>query len=481
MLYLSKNKKRLSGMATKTIFTVGFDLPTNDFQYKSFHSNVSLLDSDIVLFEPNLVYQSDYINPTFKGKPSLSETSSTQCMEAIAHWREEMRMSFESGKTIFIFMKSIEQVFYSTGQKQYSGTGKNTRTTNIVDIVENYKMLPIDFKNKKVANGKNIKFTSEASFLKSYWELVKDFTEYQLYFEHEKAKPLILTKSGDKTVGAMLRNDKGGTILLLPPINLPKNFIGLDTDGKTQIWSQKAIQFGKSLLSQIVAIDKALKSSVESTPPPEWLKEKQFQLEIEQKYIVDIDKLNQKIEKIKSQIEQKQAELSKHSLSKKLLYENGKPLEHAIIDALQIIGFKAENYDDGKSEFDIVFESEEGRFIGEAEGKDSSAINVTKFRQLESNIHEDYEREEVEKHAKGVLFGNPFRLISPSERKEFFTQKAIDSAKRTGIALVNTHELFEVVKYLKDTNDEEYAKQVRECFKNTSGEIVSFPSPEEKQ
>ncbi|MEK6659398.1 MAG: hypothetical protein AABY36_06945, partial [Campylobacterota bacterium] len=319
------------------------------------------------------------------------------------------------------------------------------------------------------------------SFLKSYWELVKDFTEYQLYFEHEKAKPLILTKSRDKTVGAMLRNDKGGTILLLPLINLPKDFIGLDTNGKTQIWTQKAIQFGKSLLSQIVAIDKALKSSVESTPPPQWLEEKQFQLDIEHKYIDDIAKLNQKIEKIKSQIEQKQAELSKHSLSKKLLYENGKPLEHAIIDALQIIGFKAENYDDGKSEFDIVFESEEGRFIGEAEGKDSSAINVTKFRQLESNIHEDYEREEVEKHAKGVLFGNPFRLISPSERKEFFTQKAIDSAKRTGIALVNTHELFEVVKYLKDTNDEEYAKQVRECFKNTSGEIVSFPSPEEKQ
>lgn len=465
-------------MATKTIFTVGFKLPTSDiFQYKSFHSNVSLLDADIILLEPNLVYQSDYNNPTFQGKPSLSEVSSTQCVEAVMHWKEEMRISFESGKTIFIFMKSIEQVFYSTGQKEYSGTGKNTRTTNIVDILENYKMLPISFKDKKTTKGKNIKFTQEANFLKPYWDLVQDYTEYQLYFEYEKAKPLILTKSGDKTVGAMLRNDKGGTILLLPPLDLPKDFIGLSTDGKTQIWTQKAIQFGKSLLSKVVAIDKALKSSVESTPPPEWLSESQFQLEIEQKYIDDIDKLNQKIEKIKSQIEQKQNELFKHSLSKKLLYENGKPLEYAIIDALQTIGFKAENYDDGKSEFDIVFESEEGRFIGEAEGKDSSAIAITKFRQLESNIQDDFARDEINEHAKGVLFGNFHRLVHPNERTEFFTQKAIDSAKRSGIALVNTHELFEVVKYLKNANDEEYAKQVRECFKNTNGEILKFPLP----
>lgn len=463
-------------MATKTIFTVGFELPTSDiFQYKSFHSNASLLDADIVLFEPNLSYKLNYPSQ-YNGKPNLSDESSTKCAYSMKHWQEELKLAFDSGKTIFVFLTTPEDVFMHDG---YTINGKS-KSRDIREI-NSYKMLPMNFQNMKNAKGKNIKFTSEANFLKSYWELVKDYTEYQLYFEYEKAKTLILTKSGDKTVGAMLRNDKGGTILLLPPINLPKDFIGLDTNSKTQIWSQKAIQFGKSLLSQIVGIDKALKSSVESTPPPEWLKEKQFQLEIEQKYIVDIDKLNQKIEKIKSQIEQKQAELLKHSLSKKLLYENGKPLEHAIIDALQIIGFKAENYDDGKSEFDIVFESDEGRFIGEAEGKDSSAINVTKFRQLESNIHEDYEREEVEKHAKGVLFGNPFRLISPSERKEFFTQKAIDSAKRTGIALVNTHELFEVVKYLKDTNDEEYAKQVRECFKNTSGEIVSFPSPEEKQ
>lgn len=467
-------------MATKTIFTVDFDLPTSDFQYKSFHSNASLLDADIVLFEPKLTYDLDFPNHHYNGKPNLSDESSTKCAYSMKHWNTEIKTAYESGKTIFIFLTTPEDVFVHTSYS-LSGAGRSQTQTRNVKEINSYIMLPISFKDKKTAKGKNIKFTQEANFLKSYWELVKDFTEYQLYFEYEKAKPLILTKSGDKTVGAMLRNDKGGTILLLPPFNLPKNFTGIHADGKTQIWTSKAIQFGKSLVGQIVAIDKALKSSIGNTPPPEWLEEKQFKLDIEQKYIDDIDKLNQKIEKIKSQIEQKQSELSKYSLSKKLLYENGKPLEHAIIDALQTLGFKAENYDDGKSEFDIVFESEEGRFIGEAEGKDNSAVNVQKYQQLERNISEDFARDEVNMHAKGVLFGNPFRLTHPDKRKEFFTQKVLDSAKRTGIALVNTHELFDVVKYLKDTNDKDYAKQVRECFKNTIGDIVKFPLPTKEE
>lgn len=457
-------------MASKTIFTVGFQLPTKDiFQYQSFHSNASLLDADIILFEPNLDYQLSPLSSMFEGKPNLSDESSTKCVSSLNHWREELTIAFNSGKTIYVFLNSPENVFVHTGNS-FSGTGRSQKTIRNVSEINSYALLPISFKDKKTAKGKNIKFTPEANFLKPYWDLVKNFTEYQLYFEHEKVKPLILTQTGDKVVGGMLQNDKGGTILLLPPLKLPENFIEINK------WSKEAIQFGKAFLGQIVAIDKALKSSVESTPAPQWLEEKEFQLDIEQQYFDEINTLNQQIEEIKSQIEQKQIELSKHSLSKKLLYENGKTLEYAIIDALQTIGFKAENYDDGKSEFDIVFESDEGRFIGEAEGKDNSAINVTKFRQLESNIHEDFERDEITTHAKGVLFGNPFRLLHPNERKDFFTQKAIDSAKRTGIALVNTHELFEVVKYIKNTDDQDYAKLVRECFKNTSGDIIKFPS-----
>ena len=130
-------------MALKTIFTVGFQLPTKDiFQYQNFHSNASLLDADIILFEPNLAYQVDYLSGTFQGKPSLSDTSSTQCIESVKHWREELNSAFKIGKTIIIFLKEYEEVYYKTGRKEFSGTGRNQKVTNIVDLLDSYLTLP---------------------------------------------------------------------------------------------------------------------------------------------------------------------------------------------------------------------------------------------------------------------------------------------------------------------------------------------------
>jgi hypothetical protein len=159
-----------------------------------------------------------------------------------------------------------------------------------------------------------------------------------------------------------------------------------------------------------------------------------------------------------------------------LLYEKGKPLENAIIEALQLLGFKAEPYKDASSEFDVVFESAEGRLIGEAEGKDNKAVNVDKLRQLAMNIHEDLQRDEVSAPAKGILFGNGYRLLPVSEREPSFTEKCISAARTSATALVATADLFRVVHYLSDQGDPQFATQCREALLNAIGP-ASFPEP----
>ncbi len=97
--------------------------------------------------------------------------------------------------------------------------------------------------------------------------------------------------------------------------------------------------------------------------------------------------------------------------------------------------------------------------------------------QLERNLQEDFAREEVDDFAKGVLFGNAYRLTSVAERKVFFTTKCISAAKRAKIALVRTPDIFMPAKYLKQyPKDKEYAKQCRDAIFGTEGEIVVFPS-----
>jgi hypothetical protein len=186
-----------------------------------------------------------------------------------------------------------------------------------------------------------------------------------------------------------------------------------------------------------------------------------------------------------SQLER--AQLRKESLREQLqsagqlrclLFEKGKPLESAVIDALQLLGFKAEPFKEGASEFDVVFESNEGRLLGEAEGKDSKAVNVDKLRQLSMNIHEDLQREEVSAPAKGVLFGNAYRLTAPSERGAAFTDKCVLAATSSNTALVATHDLFAVARYLSGTTDEDFASRCRSALLNAVGPATFPPVPE---
>lgn len=143
--------------------------------------------------------------------------------------------------------------------------------------------------------------------------------------------------------------------------------------------------------------------------------------------------------------------------------------------ALKIMGFKTSSYKENESEFDVVFESYEGRLLGEAEGKDSKAVNVGKLRQLQMNILEDLEREEVEEPAKGVLFGNGFRLTPPEDRAVQFTAKCISASKQNGTALVSTSELFRAAKYLAEIDDVNFARQCREAILNGTG-LVTLPA-----
>lgn len=158
-----------------------------------------------------------------------------------------------------------------------------------------------------------------------------------------------------------------------------------------------------------------------------------------------------------------------------MLYETGKALEASILVGLKILGFEAENYEDDTKEFDVVFESSEGRLIGEAEGKDNKAINITKLRQLALNLHEDLERDEVLSPAKGVLFGNAYRLKPLNERQQPFTDKCLLSSNTSSTALVHTPDLFSVVHYVSETKDLAFAESCRKALIETVG-LVHFPA-----
>lgn len=244
---------------------------------------------------------------------------------------------------------------------------------------------------------------------------------------------------------------------------------------KKTYWSDDAVIFGRKFASALVSLGDAAVAEAASTPVPAWATADRFRLRDEARIAGLIEEKSQKISRLEEERAQLKDDLQRAGSLRALLFENGKNLEAAVVNALQILGFEAAEFNEKDSQFDVVFSSNEGRFIGEVEGKDSKQINIDKFSQLERNLSEDFARDEVSAYAKGVLFGNAFRLSDPDGRSGFFTEKCLLAARRIGAALVSTVDLFMVAQYLKDNRDDSFSAKCREAISTASGDVVIFP------
>src|SRR5689334_9897734 len=141
----------------KTIATIGFEIPGHSSQYISLASEKSLLDYDVILFRPDISEFTRWASEHYQGKLSLSEDTSFRLRQSASRWRQALIDAFEHGKTVFIFLPEIVEVFLDSGERQYSGTGRNRQTTRLVEPFNNYSMLPLDFTELVSARGKEMK------------------------------------------------------------------------------------------------------------------------------------------------------------------------------------------------------------------------------------------------------------------------------------------------------------------------------------
>ncbi|HCA09375.1 hypothetical protein [Chryseobacterium sp.] len=465
----------------KKITSIGIEIPSNGDNFIKLDSKRSLSESDIVIFSPSFdnsdysTYESFSASQTYEGKKLYSKSSSAKIIEHSKHWKNEILHFVENGGTVFFILTKRENFYIYTGTKAFSGTGRNQKTTEHVSPFSNYNFISVKTIEFNSASGSFVSPCNNLfiDFHKSF----QNYLSYEIYLKGENLQnPIFTTKNKDRILGATIKVKKG-CIIFLPNIDLDrKELIKYNPKTNQSIWTPEAIRIGKSFLNNIVEIDKILKKSTEKTPKPDWLKSDAFNL----KNVLETEKLIQKNEVIINKKIQENEKLNllqeEQESLKDLLFESGKLLENAVIKALTILGYKAENYDDGELELDQIILSPEGeRFIGECEGKDTKDIDVTKFRQLLDGLNADYEKENINEKAYGLLFGNAQRLIAPDERTLSFTSKCLTGAKREKIGLIKTQDLFGICKIIQENNDSEYAAQCRKAISEQLGEIIIFP------
>lgn len=167
---------------------------------------------------------------------------------------------------------------------------------------------------------------------------------YQLYVEKtDDSNPSEVIFTGtdqSKILGAVYKVEKGN-IVTLPYLN--HNY-----DNQFDDWTDDAQKFGNRLKGCLLSIDKQLSEKTEKTPPPEWSDQEEFSLtkaiEIEE----EIQKNNHKIEELNLKNNELNKKLAKANGLKDLLFEQGTPLENAVINALNRLGYDAKNHRDGE-------------------------------------------------------------------------------------------------------------------------------------
>lgn len=465
---------------------IGFSIPSENDDYVSLDNFTSLADADIAIFCPDLSttrystydggnYQS---SGEYEGKKLYNKESSVSIKEHSKHWQKELLHFVETGKTLFVILPHKSDFFIYTGTKDFSGTGRNQKTTYHVSPFSNYSFLPFSFLEFHTASGKNVYPKSDLT--KNFYNQFRDLITYEVYLTSDKQlQELFTTKNGDRILGTVFKI-KDGYVIFLPNLNFnDQSFSFYDKEKDKEYWTEEALKRGKIFINSLVAIDKSLRSVKAKTPKPEWLENEEYSIEkaIETRRL--IRKIEKEIAKKTKELKELNSVLEEQESLKDLLFETGKPLELAVLKALTILGYKAENYDDGDLELDQIILSPEGfRFIGECEGKDNKDIDVSKFRQLLDGLNADFEKESVTEKAFGLLFGNPQRLIPPNERTLDFTLKCKSGAQREKIGLIKTTDLFRVCKIVSEKGGEAFAKKCRDAINNQMGEIVIFPDYE---
>lgn len=466
---------------SKRIISVGYVIPGYDSDSTFFGSDVSLMEADVLLISPEAIEPSgEWVNFSTSDGGCYSTETSRRYEKQISRLKKEITDLLSRGKTVFVLL-SREEEFTLTRNVSVE---KNMRSHSTYKTT-NYNFLPTDVGTMTSVSGDHIEFSGHHIF-NDFYSAFKEKLKYYLYIEGLEGSEVIFTgKDKTKVLGA--RTAVGnGNLVLLPYIPYDEGeFTEIKKDDmgeEKEFWTPEAIVFGENLTERLIQIDSALRLAGQATPLPNWVQDKKFTTTKEADLKNLITKEKKKISELENKIRGAEEGIAEVSVLKGLLFEQGKPLERAVTEALRILGYSVEGYDDGMLEIDHVIISPEGqRYIGECEGKDTKDINITKFRQLTDSMNADFGRDDVSKRALGILFGNPQRLTRPEERTIDFTVKCKDAASREKIALVKTPDLYVAIKYILETKDEKYKKSCRDAIHKGLGGVVAFPSQKIKE
>lgn len=420
------------------IGAIGCDFENKDISNVPFRSVMSLLDYDLILWDPSLLfdnYSTDWRNPTYSGYKCLSNDESVLFADELNRRKTEMVDLLESGRPLVIFIPQPDMLYHWTGQTTYSGTGANRRSTNLVTKFSLNDAFPISNIETVAAEGEYIEFRGDPVF-KIYWDRMKEYHFYSAYFKSNIGKPFLFIKGTEKPVGTYIKTKKS-FILLLPSIDPVRN-----TKKETREISKKSLD---SLLDLI----KKIQMDIGDFSLPSWADE--YQLPEEKDEINVISTKEREMNELIKTISKEKEKLNRLKEYKLLFSGTGKSLELIVKKVFEEIGFTVKEGIIGRD--DLILNYNDKVAVAEIKGVTKSASEKN-AAQLEKWVMEYFAENSI--HPKGFLIINSFNNLPLKDRdNEDFPHQMLTFSEHREHCLITTIQLLGLFLKIKEVPDQQ--------------------------
>lgn len=411
-------KRKILGLNT------AFDsLKYDDFHEDDFTASISLLDYDAVVIDVGFLSNAYHCNDTFQNKTLLSDYASHQIREDFSVIKGQIIELLKQGRNLFLLMGKNENCYVYTGEKQYSGTGKNARQTNIVQVFDMYSFVPISI-NATHVYGNEINICCQSPYC-DFFKQTAGCIRYASYFSIKgQNNALARIKGTDKVVAAVIPYEKGKIICLPQPYYK-------DDYTKVEYWKK----YGKIYLDSLFELDERLSTPDDEVSFPSWAND--IFILSEKEEIQNQEQLEKKFDELRGELVEQKHRIEEIQRYKLLLTASGGPLEEITKQVLSELGFSILDSERGRS--DIIAKYGDIGVVAEIKGVSKSAAEKH-AAQLEK-----WASQYIEENGavpKGLLIVNGFCDTPIEERTEdVFPNQMLKYSEARGHALITTTQL----------------------------------------
>ena len=404
--------------------------PIEDALEVKFGSTVSCYDFDVVMWDIEGTFE--YYNRICKkeqGLPTLDDGQTRQFLEAVQRRHDEFKEILKLGRALVIFPGRKHEILHFTGERTYSGTGRNRVETRSVAPISFHRALPFEL---EVSPGAGVEIEALPGPLQSLWRETQGYWVYRGVLKKHPGSPAFKISQTNNTVGAYVRRKDGGLLAILPEPYWDPN--ADEEEGNEDSGPSAPEEEHSSTPEQLYAwLCSQMRAETEDAPG--WVTD--FSFPEVRALDVQLSTLQGELKELLDEIDKVKSTQAEEEKWKRLLYSQGGALESEVERALETLGFEILPTVQGRA--DIRVKSGDSQAVVEVKGISKSAAEKH-AAQLEKWVSEEIIAGEPAPRA--ILLVNAWRETKLTERTQpAFPDQMLSYSKSKGHCLVTTTQL----------------------------------------